>query len=217
MGLQQHTHELESCMRRKPTAGPEVRVAHAKTALHARKEARLRGAGKGVGALEPWMIRRANRDGSAAQRLLTSCSDRTWCLFSGAFCLQETGVDDQGRQPMPQFFSALSSVLYLFAPAEQREASFTLAGMAAEDRPQCVPLAASSPLPKSIHVEPIGWKASRTRRQVWRNSFGKIQGQGQTVCCIPSPLLGLHDRRQSSSDCCGWSEVGGRPPVRSGG
>jgi hypothetical protein len=82
-GLQQHTHELESCMRRKPTARPEVRVAHAKTALHARKEARLRGAGKGVGALEPWMIRRANRDGSAAQRLLTSCSDRTWCLFSG--------------------------------------------------------------------------------------------------------------------------------------
>jgi hypothetical protein len=41
-------------------------------------------------------------------------------------------------------------------------------------------------------------RAVRTRRQVWRNSFGKIQGQGHTAWCIPSPLPGLHDRRQSA-------------------
>jgi hypothetical protein len=51
-------------------------------------------------------------------------------------------------------------------------------------------------------------EASRTRRQVWRNSFGKIQGHGQTVCCIPSPLPGLHDRRQSAGNGCGWPAAG---------
>jgi hypothetical protein len=51
-------------------------------------------------------------------------------------------------------------------------------------------------------------KALRTRCQVWRNSFGKIQGQGLTVQCIPPSLPSLHDRHQSSVNGCGWSEAG---------
>jgi hypothetical protein len=58
---------------------------------------------------------------------------------------------------MPRSSVELSLVLLLISLAEQREASFTLAGMAAEDRPHRVPLAASSPLPKSVKVELIGW------------------------------------------------------------
>jgi len=41
-------------------------------------------------------------------------------------------------------------------------------------------LAASSPSPKSIHVDLIGWRSPVglvNRRHFWRDSFGKIQGQ----------------------------------------
>jgi len=48
-----HTHDLESCMRRNPTARPGVRLAHAKTALHARNLGKKRELGEPGRKLEP--------------------------------------------------------------------------------------------------------------------------------------------------------------------
>lgn len=60
-------------------------------------------------------------------------------------------------------------------------------------------------------------KALRTRRQVWRNSFGRIQGQGQTARRIPSPLPDCMIGASQQLDSCGWPEAGGWPLLRSGG
>jgi hypothetical protein len=109
----------------------------------------------------------------------------------------------------------------LCALTEHREASSTLAGMAAEDRPRRVPLAASSPLPKSIYVELIGWRrpggfANPTpglEKQLRQNTRTRTD----SLCCIPSPSQVCMIGASHQSMAAVGQRRGGRPLVRSGG